>query len=124
MRVLIDTSIWVDHFKRRNDILINLLENDLVLTHPMILVEIACGTPPAPRKQTLDNIKLLQSANQAGFSEVMDFIENEKLYGSGCGLVDITLLASTLITPGSKLWTGDRRLVKLTGRFGVEYLQL
>ncbi|EQD40112.1 PilT domain-containing protein, partial [mine drainage metagenome] len=41
--------------------------------------------------------------------EVMEFIEREKLYGLGCGLVDMTLLASTLITPGAELWTLDKR---------------
>ncbi len=51
----------------------------------------------------------------------MDFIEREKLYGLGCGLVDVALLASTLITPGAMLWTLDKRLTVLAGRFGVAY---
>lgn len=49
----------------------------------------------------------------------MDFIEREKLYGFGCGLVDMVLLASTLITPGAELWTLDKRLAALSERFGV-----
>jgi hypothetical protein len=49
----------------------------------------------------------------------MDFIENEKLYGLGCGLVDLVLLASTMMTPGAELWTLDKRLVALAERFGV-----
>ena len=32
--VLVDTSVWVDHFKHGNDRLVHLLEQDLVLTHP------------------------------------------------------------------------------------------
>ena len=51
----------------------------------------------------------------------MAFIEREKLYGLGCGLVDMLLLASTLITPGAALWTLDKRLAELAGRFGVDY---
>ncbi|MCE1736789.1 VapC toxin family PIN domain ribonuclease, partial [Enterobacter hormaechei] len=46
MTILVDTSVWIDHFKNRNDGLIQLLSRDLVLIHPMILAEIACGTPP------------------------------------------------------------------------------
>lgn len=122
MSVLIDTSVWVDHFRKRNDALVDLVEADLALNHPMILVELACGTPPAPRTQTLKYIGLLRPCNQADLHEVIDFIEREKLYGLGCGLVDMVLLASTLITPGARLWTLDKRLSAMAGRFGAAYL--
>lgn len=121
MNILIDTSVWVDHFRSRNDHLIQLLCRDQVLIHPMILAEIACGTPPAPRLRTLGDLALLPHSHQATIAEVMVFIENEKLYGSGCGLVDITLLASAMITPGAKLWTLDKRLAKLAARLNVSY---
>ncbi|EHP1586496.1 PIN domain-containing protein [Salmonella enterica] len=121
MNILIDTSVWVDHFRSRNDHLAQLLCRDQVLIHPMILAEIACGTPPAPRLRTLGDLALLPHSHQATMAEVMVFIENEKLYGSGCGLVDITLLASAMITPGAKLWTLDKRLAKLVARLNVSY---
>jgi len=121
MTILVDMSVWIDHFKNRNDGLVQLLGRDLVLTHPMILAEIACGTPPAPRLRTLGDLGLLPQSHQATIIEVMAFIENEKLYGLGCGLVDITLLASTLITPGARLWTLDKRLEKLAKRLSVSY---
>ncbi len=121
MSVLVDTSVWVDHFKVRNDALVQLLETDRVLGHPMIQIELACGTPPAPRLQTLNNIGLLQPCNQAGLREVADFIERERLYGLGCGLVDMVLLASTLITPGAQLWTLDKRLRAMAKRFRIAF---
>lgn len=121
MSVLIDTSVWIDHFRKGNDALIDLIGMDLALTHPMVILEIACGTPPAPRIQTLSNISLLQPCNQASLSEVQAFIEHEKLYGLGCGVVDMALLASTLITPGTELWTLDKRLADLARRFGVAH---
>jgi predicted nucleic acid-binding protein len=121
MSVLVDTSVWVDHFRNGNDALVDLIELDLALAHPMVIGEVACGTPPAPRIQTLASIGLLQPCNQASLSEVMEFIEREKLYGLGCGLVDMSLLASTLITPGAELWTLDRRLADLAGRFGIAH---
>lgn len=121
MSVLIDTSVWIDHFRKRNSALVDLIEADSALKHPMILVELACGTPPVPRAQTLSDIGLLQRANQASLMEVIDFIEREKLYGLGCGLVDMVLLSSTLITPGASLWTLDKRLARLSKRFGVTY---
>lgn len=119
--VLVDTSVWIDHFRNRNWALVNLLDQDLVLTHLMVIGEIACGTPPAPRAQTLGDLGLLAMSQHAGLNETMEFIERESIYGMGCGLVDIILLTSTMITPGAKLWTLDQRLVVLAERFGVAH---
>lgn len=121
MNVLVDTSVWVDHFRRTNNALIDLITRDLAATHPMVIVELACGTPPAPRAQTLGDLALLTHVQQATMGEVQEFIEREKLYGLGCGLVDVSLLASTIITPDTKLWTMDKRLNDLAERFGVAY---
>lgn len=119
--VLVDTSVWIDHFRSSNRALVDLVERDRALTHEMVIVELACGTPPAPRTETLGYIGLLRSCLPANLKEVMAFVEREKLYGLGCGLVDIALLASTLITPSAELWTLDRRLDALATRFGVAH---
>ena len=116
--VLVDTSVWVNHFRQHNSALTQLLEADMVLMHPMVLGELACGTPPA-RAQTLADIERLQQTQQASLREVLDFIDREKLYGLGCGLVDMVLLASALMTPGIALWTLDKRLCALAERFKV-----
>jgi len=116
--VLVDTSVWVDHFRNRNDALIELLALDMAMTHPMILGEIACGTPPK-RARTLLDLERLQLTQQSSVREATAFIEREQLYGMGCGLVDMMLLASTKMTPGVELWTLDKRLSELAERFGV-----
>jgi predicted nucleic acid-binding protein len=121
MSVLIDTSVWVDHFRRRNEILVQLITVDQALVHPLVLLELACGTPPAPRARALQDIALLRRAQEATWSEVMQFVETERLYGQGCGSTDLTLLASTLMTPGARFWTLDRRLEKLAQQFDVAY---
>ena len=122
MNVLVDTSVWVAHFRNANDALVGLIDRDLVLGHPMVLAELACGTPPAPREQTLGDMALLGQAHLASWAEVMAFIEREKLYGLGCGFIDIALLASTCITPNAALWTLDKKLMNLAGRFNVQFL--
>ena len=86
--------------------------------HPLVLGELACGTPPA-RTQTLGDLSLLRPSQQATLPEAMAFIEREALFGLGCGLVDVLLLASTLMTPDAELWTLDKRLADLAVRFGV-----
>lgn len=116
--VLVDTSAWVDHFRLGNDVLVELLELDLVMAHPLIVGEIACGTPPR-RIQTLSDLNGLQQVQQVSAREVLDFIERERLFGLGCGLVDLMLLASALITPGVALWTLDKQLSALAERFNV-----
>jgi len=119
--VLVDTSVWVDHFRRRNSDLMQLLELDQAMTHQMVLAELACGTPPAPRSKTLGDIGLLRQAHPVSMAELMAFIERQRLYGLGCGLVDLALLASTLVTPGTELWTRDKRLAASAQRLGVMY---
>ncbi|WP_323142932.1 type II toxin-antitoxin system VapC family toxin [Massilia phyllosphaerae] len=119
--VLVDTSVWVDHFRNRNENLVSLLTLDLALSHPLVVTELACGTPPAPRSRTLSDIATLPQARQATLDEVRGFIEREKLYGLGCGVVDLALLASTLLTPGSRLWSLDRRLIELAQRFDLAF---
>lgn len=119
--VLVDTSVWVDHFRRRNEGLVHLLTLDLAFTHPMIVTELACGTPPAPRARTLNDITTLPHTRQASLTEVRELIEREELFGLGGGLVDLALLASALMTPGCQLWTQDKRLVGLALRFGIAY---
>ncbi len=118
--VLADTSVWVEHFRQGNSMLMNLLELDLVMVHPLVVGEIACGTPPN-RTQTLHDLDGLQATRQASVREVLAWIEPERLFGLGCGLVDMLLLAFTRMTPGAKLWTLDKRLITLAARFGIMY---
>ena len=82
-RVLVDTWVRVDHFRRRNAALVNLIQLDQALTHPMVVAELACGTPPAPRAQTLGDIALLHPAVQASLAEVQDFVDRENCSTSG-----------------------------------------
>lgn len=118
--VLVDTSVWVDHFRRHNKGLADLLALDPVISHPLIIGEIACGTPPR-RHQTLSDLRQLRQAQQINIPELLDFIEREQLSGLGCGLVDLLLLASTMLTPGCALWTLDKRLAALAARFGIAH---
>ena len=122
MSVLVDTSVWVDHFRYGQPALMQLLALDAVFIHPYVVAELACGTPPAPRRRTLDDLARLRPAVQASQHELLDFIEREQLYGMGCGMVDLALLASTLLSPRTQLWTLDKRLATLASRFGVTYL--
>lgn len=109
MNVLVDTSVWVGHFKQRNDHLVALLESDRVVCHPYVVMEIACGTPPH-RRALIAMLAELESTPLATSDELLELIERRNLYGRGCGLVDISLLASALLSEQTLLWTADKRL--------------
>ncbi len=117
--VLADSSVWVAHFRKSNGLLQSLLTTDQVLCHPLIVLELACGTPPTPRARTLGALKELQQSIIATTEEILALIEREQLQDSGCGAVDMSLLASVLLTPDTLLWTVDKHLDDLAARMGV-----
>lgn len=119
--VLADTSIWVEHFRRANPLLQSLVASDQVLCHPLIVLELACGSPPAPRERTLADLRRLRQIVVATTDETLALVEKNRLYESGCGAVDVALLASVLLTPDALLWTADRKLDALAARSRVEY---
>jgi len=119
--VLADTSVWVAHFRRANPVLQSLVRMDHVLCHPLIVLELACGTPPAPRERTLDDLKKLQQAVVATTDETLALIEREQFHNSRCGAIDMALLASALLTPDTLLWTIDKKLDALAARLSVAF---
>jgi len=119
--VLADSSVWVAHFRKSNGLLQSLLATDQVLCHPLIVLELACGTPPAPRERTLGDLKKLQQSIVATTEETLELIEREQLHDLGCGAVDLSLLASVLLTSDTLLWTVDKNLDALSTRMGVAF---
>jgi predicted nucleic acid-binding protein len=121
--VLVDSSVWVAHFRKPNQALQSLLVADQVLCHPLIVIEIACGTPPSPRDRTLRDLRQLRSAIVATSDETMALIEREELHDTGCGAVDVSLLTSVLLTLNACLWTLDRSLSSLAHRLNVAFAE-
>lgn len=119
--MLVDSSVWVAHFRRANPLLQSLLAADRVMCHPLVVIEIACGTPPAPRERTLANLKRLRASTIATTSEILGLIEDKKLEDSGCGAVDMALLASARLTPDGVLWTVDKNLDALVTRLKLTF---
>lgn len=119
--VLADTSIWVSHFRKANISLQSLLINDQVLCHPLVLLELACGSPPSPRIKTLSQLKSLRQATVTTTQETIDFVEKNMFYESGCGAIDVSLLASTLLSENALIWTFDKNLETLAVRLGIAY---
>jgi predicted nucleic acid-binding protein len=118
--ILADTSVWIAHFRSKDERLTELASARELLIHPMVILEIGCGTPPA-RRQTINDLLTLPTTELATWSETLEFAEAHALYGRGCGAIDLQILASVLITPQAKLWTIDKRLEALAQELGVAY---
>lgn len=116
--ILVDTSVWVDHFRRGDVELAARLSQGEVLMHPFVLGEIALGILRR-RELILDDLSALPQANVASDDEALLFIERYRLPGTGIGWVDAHLLAAVRLTAGARLWSRDRRLHGIAGRLGI-----
>jgi predicted nucleic acid-binding protein len=106
--ILADTSVWIEHFRRGEPTLKDLLVQGLVLMHPAVRGELVCGNLAA-RPQMLRYFGALPRAKTATDAEVHQLIEDQQLWGLGIGWTDAHLIASSLLT-SCGLWTLDRRL--------------
>lgn len=106
--VLADTSVWVSHLRDGHEGLRALLEEGVVLCHPFIIGELACGDL-VNRTEIISLLCALPQTSVAAHDEVLAFIEARDLAGKGLGYVDVHLLAAAVVT-GVPLWTRDRRL--------------
>ncbi len=118
--ILVDTSVWVGHFRVSSPALVEKLDDCAVLTHPFVIGELACGHL-SQRKRILSSLADLPVAPLASHGEVMDMVERRQFAGRGIGWVDMHLLAAALLTPGARLWTHDRRLENVAADVGVAY---
>ncbi|MEO6878725.1 MAG: PIN domain-containing protein [Gemmatimonadaceae bacterium] len=110
--ILVDTSVWIDHFRDHDDALSRALEDGEVLIHPLVVGELACGNL-RNRAEILDLLGALPLAREATHDEVLAFIERRKLMGRGIGYIDAHLLAAAVLTPWTRLRTHDKRLARL-----------
>lgn len=116
--ILVDTSVWVDHFRNGDTMLTKLLERGAALIHPFVIGELALGNL-RQRKLVLRMLSRLPNASVATDAEVLRFIDRYSLFGRGVGYVDAHLLAATKLTPGTQFWTFDRRVNDVAVDLGV-----
>jgi predicted nucleic acid-binding protein len=118
--ILVDTSVWIDHLRRGDPGLVDLLERSFVIMHPFVVGEIACGSLHN-RESILELLQDLPAAAVAEGDEVLQFIDRHVLHGRGLGYVDVHLLASVALTEGAKIWTRDKKLRLVAEMLGCAY---
>jgi predicted nucleic acid-binding protein len=121
--ILADTSIWVDHLARGDEMMASLLDAEVVLMHPFIMGEIALGNLPR-RAETLSDLNKLPKAVTVDSAQVISFIERNNIFGTGIGYVDAHLLVATALTSDLRLWTRDKRLRTVADKLAISAAML
>ena len=117
MRVLVDTNIWIDHLRKTEPVLVDLLERDQVCVHQSVITELALGNlKDRSVLKALERLMVLRHVDDQG---VRHLVEERRLWGRWLSAVDAALLASVVVTPGVSLWTRDKRLRQAARDVGV-----
>jgi len=115
--LLVDTSVWVDHFRQGLPLLGDLLNAGEVATHPFVIGELACGNL-RNRNEILALLSSLPSVKAATHPEALHLVDAHALSGTGLGWIDVQLLAAALLNR-MPLWTRDRKLHAVAGALGI-----
>jgi predicted nucleic acid-binding protein len=117
--ILVDTSVWIDHFRSHDQQLADFLEDAQVLVHPFVIGELALGSL-RNRRRVIEDLLSMPQAVVASEAEVLTFIETASLAGTGIGYIDAHLLVSTKLT-GASLWTHDKRAAAMGKKLNVSF---
>ena len=116
--ILADTSVWIDHFRSPDPMLARLVENSDLLMHPFVVGELAMGSL-ADRRLRLSLWARMPTLPALPLEDVLSLVDSRRLYSRGIGYMDASLLASSLATVGTTIWTRDRKLREVAAECGV-----
>lgn len=117
MRILVDTSVWIDHFHRADLQLQACLQAGQAWTHTVVIGELASGHLKQ-RSDILRHLQRLPRADEIELAEGLHLLDEHSLAGRGLSWSDVQLLAAARID-GLMLWTRDRPLAKAGAELGV-----
>ena len=118
--IVVDTSVWIDHFRDRSTPIPTLAERRSILLHSSVMGELLLGG--LSRNDALArDLRRLPAAPLASPAEVAALIEWARLAGTGIGYVDAHLLASARSVPEGRLLTSDVRLHAQAERLRVAF---
>lgn len=118
--ILVDSSIWIDHFRRVDAELAGLLTAREVVCHPFVMGELACGHLPK-RVAVFEALASLPLLRLVPHDEVLAFVERHALMARGIGWIDMHLLASAVVSGRTSLWSRDKRLAAAAAERGVAH---
>jgi predicted nucleic acid-binding protein len=122
--VIVDTSIWVDSMRTRDDRLGGWMASDEILQHPFVTAEIGMGSfrSVEDRIRTIDLLDSFEQIQVTDAQAFHDFVAENALYGTGIGFADAHLLHACAANPNARLVTRDKRLADQAIRLEIEVL--
>ena len=118
-KLLVDSSVWIDHLHEADEELNRALHAKEIYVHQAIIGELACGTLTR-RAEVLARLIVLPELPNPTFGELLALVDRRKLWGRGLSWVDVQLLGAVLLA-SAKLWTHDRPLHNIATELGVAY---
>jgi predicted nucleic acid-binding protein len=114
MSIILDTSIWIEYFKKNNeyfDTCQQFIEKGVVKTIELIFAELLQGA------HSKEEIKMLKAYYELTPKVEIDqlyllageYSHKEKLTSKGIGLIDASIITATVVS-NSKLWTLDKKI--------------
>ena len=115
--ILVDTSVWIDHFREPLDELVSMMISRQVVMHEFVIGELAAGNL-ADRQRTLAGLGIIPHIPASSHFDVLAMVEFHRLHGQGLSWIDLHLLAAAKIAR-VKLWTTDARLARAAASSGL-----
>ena len=116
--ILVDTSVWIDHFRSAEAAMRTLLVSGQITIHPFVIGELIMGNL-TPLDASIAYLSAMPRVDPVSESQLYDCVTKHKLSGTGMGFVDAHLLAAAEQNRGLRIWTRDKRLALHAERVGL-----
>ncbi len=114
--VLVDTSVWIEHIRKADPVVVRLSETRRLVTHPVVIGELAVGSYKS-RKDVLAAIRQIPCVAALPIDDCLDAIERFRLWGKGLGWGDLQILLSAH-SAGVRIYTYDGPLLRVLAETG------
>ena len=117
--ILVDTSIWVEMFRRGRFKTDLEFDRECPALHPSVRsrgISVRVSSRPAantPRARQLTALPTIRTA------DVRYMLETRGLFSKGIGFIDAQLIASCITSHGTQIWTIDRPLGSVAESLGL-----
>lgn len=123
MRVLVDTSIWVDYFRSgtSSDLLDDLIDENLVVTNNLILAELIPSLRVSGHVKVIKKLEALRANDLAlNWSEIM-WVQFQCLKSghNGIGIPDI-MIGQNASQNNCQVWALDNHFRVLSRKMGFQ----
>ena len=115
---LVDTDVWINDIDWLDRQMVKLPEVGQVVTHSLVIAELALGSLPQRAKHP-PNLRGLPLLSGVPADAMLTAIHAWKLYVLAIGAVDARLLCALMLAKGVTLWTRGQHLRRAAEALGV-----